>query len=161
MFSIQWSGQWFLFSCFLGFNVDTLPAYAKRSQRMVITARKWLWTEVLRSAQLMLVEWIGWLGQRLVCSYYLVAGSLPLFGATYHVIVIWASQIRMWSSVTRKVNHLDATWKMWECLFLLRSRVSKLWPIGLTWSTSYFVNKLFCLLVHSHVYLLSMVVFMQ
>lgn len=24
-----------------GFNVETLPAYAKRSQRMVITARTW------------------------------------------------------------------------------------------------------------------------
>lgn len=30
----------FLF-CVAGFNVETLPAYAKRSQRMVITARMW------------------------------------------------------------------------------------------------------------------------
>lgn len=28
-------------SCVPGFNVETLPAYAKRSQRMVITARMW------------------------------------------------------------------------------------------------------------------------
>lgn len=26
---------------FAGFSVDTLPVYAKRSQRMVITAREW------------------------------------------------------------------------------------------------------------------------
>lgn len=36
----SWCDSCFLF-CIAGFNVETLPAYAKRSQRMVITARTW------------------------------------------------------------------------------------------------------------------------
>ena len=37
---IQFNNIIFLSLCTKGFNVDTLPVYAKRSQRMVITARE-------------------------------------------------------------------------------------------------------------------------
>ncbi|XP_027694267.1 transcription initiation factor TFIID subunit 8 isoform X1 [Vombatus ursinus] len=60
----------------MGFNVETLPAYAKRSQRMVITARR-------RIQQLNHPEWLAWAGrkQRESIAFYFILSRnmLPEF----------------------------------------------------------------------------------